>query len=133
MAVEKKRKVHADEFVANIKLTGKHRIWIVIGIAWMLFWLFAITPWSPYQKWASFIAVGIGPVALILAGTWIRRGLAHDRKEIERAARESKQTVKCPNCPQIWHRAPGQTEFKCSRCGTAFQYCQHCGSSYGTN
>lgn len=92
MGEEKRRKTHTPELQASmaVKLKGKHRLWIVIGVAWMLFWLFAIAPWSPYQKWAAFFAVGIGPVAFVLAVIWIRRGLANDRRERERAAHGGK-------------------------------------------
>lgn len=135
MAEAKKQKVHTPELKTNMNtnLTGKHRVWIVIGIAWILFWLFVISPWRPYREWGSFFAVGSGPVAVVLAVIWIRRGLANDRKERERAIHELKQTVTCPKCPQVWHRAPGQIDFKCSRCGAAFQYCSHCGSTYSTD
>ena len=92
----------------------------------MLFWLFAVTSWD-----ASFFAIGIGPVALVLAVIWIRHGFEYDRKAREKATNDAKQRITCPKCPQVWHRAPGQIDFKCSRCGTAFKYCPHCGSTYG--
>lgn len=118
----------------NINLTGKQRLWAVIAIAWILFWLFAIEPWEsrfPYDKWKYFLVIGIGPIALTLTFIWVRRGLQSDRKEKERSIRELKQSVTCPKCQHQVHRQSlEQIEFKCSYCGEQFQYCPHCGSTY---
>jgi hypothetical protein len=117
----------------DIYLTGKQRLWIVLVFAWVLLWLFVGEPWRyrfPNGGWEVFLIVGIAPVALALSVIWVRHGLGSDRKKRERVARELVQTVTCPRCPQVWERSPGQIDFKCSRCGTAFKYCPHCGSTY---
>lgn len=64
----------------DMNLTGKQRLWVVIAIAWILFWLFVAEPWEFSDEWKGFLAVGIGPVALTLAIIWIRRGFQNDKR-----------------------------------------------------
>jgi hypothetical protein len=67
----------------GINLSGWQRIWVVISIAWMLYWFFEPEPWKydfPYGGWKDFMVAGIGPIAIFVAVTWIRRGFQNARK-----------------------------------------------------
>ena len=64
--------------------TGKQRLWIVIAAAWILFVLFNTEPWEysnlgDYGPWMGFLVFGIGPVAVVLAFIWVRRGFQNDK------------------------------------------------------
>jgi hypothetical protein len=122
-------------FCMNTNQIGKQRLWIVTAVVWVLFWLFASEPWryeTQYSAWYEFLGIGISPIAIVLAAIWVRRGFKNDKRDAERIAGESKQTVTCPTCRhQVHRRSPDQTDFKCSRCGTSFRYCPHCQSSHG--
>jgi len=63
-------------------LSGKQRLWVVIAAAWIALWLVIFAPWREgtyTDPWLQFFVIGVGPVALVLAIIWVRRGFRNER------------------------------------------------------
>ncbi len=63
-------------------MPGKQRLYTVMGAVWILGWAIFLEPWDysfmhGLQK--PFLAIGVGPIALILVILWIQEGFKKDR------------------------------------------------------
>ena len=65
----------------STSFTGKQRLGAVVATAWVVYCFFSIEPWkySGVRMWEKFLALGIGPVAVILASIWVYRGFRNDK------------------------------------------------------
>lgn len=67
-----------------MRLTGKQRLSVVVGAAWLIFIAVATEPWNyyfPYGGWIAFLVFGVAPIAIVVAFLWVRQGFRTDRKE----------------------------------------------------
>ena len=56
----------------GIRLTGWHRLAIIVSVIWLALFALFLKPW--HSDWLIYISVAVCPVALVWGGYWIFSG-----------------------------------------------------------